>query len=125
MMVAPATGLPAKIPSHSRHVLALVPISWVKPSRSYIARVAWKKAHKPTAPPIGRLTTEASKTASDANARENSSSVGRRTISVHASPGSDGCSGWMASDMRVYSYRDGRTHSLNYAIQICPLGRPH
>src|SRR6202162_531036 len=93
MMVTPATGLPAKPPSHSRHILAFVPISWVKPIRSYIARVAWKNAHKPVGPTIGRLTTEASKTTSDANARENSSSVGRRTISVHASPGLGGCRG--------------------------------
>src|SRR5580693_7665814 len=102
MTVTPATGLPAKTPSHSRHVLAFVPISWVKSSRWYMARVAWKKAHKPTGPTIGRLTTEASKTASDANARENSSSVGRRTISIHVSPGG-GCSSWMASDME-YSF---------------------
>src|SRR5271168_2183659 len=61
--------------------------------RSYMARVAWKKAHKPIGPTIGRLTTEASKMTSDANARENSSSVGRRTISVHASPGLGGCCG--------------------------------
>ena len=56
-------------------------------------------AYKPVGSTIGRLTTEASKTTSDANARENSSRVGRRTISVHASPGWGGCSGWMASDM--------------------------
>jgi len=33
MMVTPATGLAGEDPFHSMHILAFVPISWVKPIR--------------------------------------------------------------------------------------------